>query len=94
MFTEFINHYEDAAIDDITEPMIMDFLLYLVNTRHVSTSYQNQSINSIKFYFERVMGGQRKVYTIERPRKEQYLPEVLSEVEVAAILKTITNIKH
>jgi integrase/recombinase XerD len=60
----------------------------------VSTSYQNQSINAIKFYYERVLGGKRKIYLIERPRKEQYLPEVLSEEEVAAILKTITNIKH
>ena len=31
---------------------------------------------------------------IERPRKEKFLPEVLSEEEVASILKTITNIKH
>lgn len=94
MFEEFINYYEDIAIDDITEPMIMDFLRYLVNERHVSTSYQNQSINAIKFYYEKVMRGQRKVYLIERPRKEQYLPEVLSEEEVATILKAITNLKH
>lgn len=47
MFEEFINYYENYAIDDISEPMIIDFLQYLVNERHVSTSYQNQSINAI-----------------------------------------------
>ena len=47
MFEEFINYYEDTEIDDISEAMITDFLLYLVNTRHVSSSYQNQSINAI-----------------------------------------------
>ncbi|MDO9153892.1 MAG: tyrosine-type recombinase/integrase, partial [Paludibacter sp.] len=47
-----------------------------------------------KFYYERVLGGKRKIYLIERPRKENILPEVLSEKEVAAILKTITNLKH
>ena len=31
---------------------------------------------------------------IERPRKENYLPEVLSEEEIASILKAITNLKH
>ncbi len=31
---------------------------------------------------------------IERPRKEHYLPEVLSEEEVANILKSISNLKH
>ena len=40
------------------------------------------------------MGGKRKIYLIERPRKEQYLPEVLSEEEVTEILKAITNLKH
>jgi site-specific recombinase XerD len=94
MFTEFINHYEDTAIDDITEPMIMDFLLYLVNTRHVSTSYQNQSINAVKFYYERVMGGKRKIYMINRPREEQYLPEVLSQEEIVNIFNATQNLKH
>jgi len=94
MFEEFINYYEETAIDDITEPMIMDFLHYLVTERHVSTSYQNQSINSIKFYYERVLGGKRKVYMIDRPREESYLPEVLNTEEITAILNATENLKH
>jgi len=94
LFEEFINYYPDKAAPEITEEEIIAFLRYLVNDRRVSTSYQNQSINAIKFYYERVLGGKRKIYLIERPRKENYLPEVLSEEEVAAIVKAITNIKH
>jgi site-specific recombinase XerD len=78
----------------MTDEMIVEFLRYLVNERNISGSYQNQSINSIKFYFERVMGGQRKVYTIDRPRKEKFLPEVLSEEEVVMILNSTENLKH
>lgn len=62
--------------------------------RQVSTSYQNQAINAIKFYFERVMGGQRKTYFIDRPKKEKTLPVVLSEEEVVSIIKSISNLKH
>ena len=94
LFEEFINYYPDLAPENISEEEIIAFLRYLVNDRKISTSYQNQSINSIKFYYERVLGGKRKIYLIERPRKETYLPEVLSEEEVAAIVKAITNIKH
>ena len=94
LFEEFINYYPDKPAQDITEEEIIAFLRYLVNERKISTSYQNQSINSIKFYYERALGGNRKIYLIERPRKEKYLPEVLSEEEVAAILKSITNLKH
>ncbi len=94
LFEEFINYYPEKQAEEITEEEIISFLRYLVNERKISTSYQNQSINAIKFYYERVLGGKRKIYLIERPRKEKYLPEVLSEEEVAAILKSITNIKH
>ena len=94
MFEEFINYYPTVEIREISDEMIVDFLRYLVNERNISGSYQNQSINSIKFYFERVLGGQRKVYTIDRPRKEKYLPEVLSEEEVAKIINATENLKH
>ena len=72
----------------------MDYLLYLVEQRQISTSYQNQAINAIKFYYEKVMKGPRKVYYIERPRKEKLLPTVLSEEEVVKIIESIHNLKH
>lgn len=94
MFEEFINYYSDYEPDEITDQLIVEFLRYLVNERNVSGSYQNQSINAIKFYYERVQGGQRKTYMIERPRKEKYLPEVLSEEETIRILDATDNLKH
>jgi len=94
LFEEFLNYYESIEPEAITETMIIEFLRYLVNERRVSTSYQNQSINAIKFYYERVLGGIRKIYLIDRPREEMYLPEVLSEEEVKAILDATENLKH
>lgn len=94
LFEEFINYYNTYDIKTIGEKMIIAFMQYLVIGRKVSTSYQNQSINSIKFYYERVLGGQRKIYLVERPRKEKTLPEVLSEEEFVSVIKQIDNIKH
>ena len=74
--------------------MITDFLRHLVIERKVSISYQNQAINAIKFYYEKVLGGNRKVYRVERPKEEKTLPVVLSEKEVAAIFNAVTNSKH
>jgi site-specific recombinase XerD len=70
------------------------YLRYLVQERAVSTSYQNQAINAIKFYYEQVLGGNRKFYYVERPQKERTLPVVLSEEEIILLLKSVTNIKH
>lgn len=88
------NFFPEVLLPDISEDQIIQFLRYLVNERKVSVSYQNQSINAIKFYYERVMNGNRKLYHIDRPREEETLPEVMSEEEVAALLKSINNLKH
>ncbi|MFH2142563.1 MAG: tyrosine-type recombinase/integrase [Bacteroidota bacterium] len=94
LFEEFINYYHKFDIDKIEEPQIISFLRFLVMERKVSTSYQNQSINSIKFYYEKVLGGQRKFYFIERPRTERTLPTVLNKDEVIRLFKSVDNIKH
>jgi site-specific recombinase XerD len=89
-----MNYYPLLDIKSIDEPKIIQFLRYLVTERKVSISYQNQSINAIKFYYEKVLGGQRKFYFIERPKKERVLPTVCSEEEISAILKATENLKH
>jgi len=94
LFEEFINYYHKIDINRIDESMITSFLRYLVIERKVSTSYQNQAINAVKFYYERVLGGQRKVYLVERPREEKTLPIVLSEKEIGDLLNATENIKH
>lgn len=94
LFEEFINYYHKFEINKIDETQIISFLRYLVMERKVSTSYQNQAINAIKFYYEKVLGGQRKFYFIDRPKKEKTLPTVLNEDEVIRLFKSIDNIKH
>lgn len=94
LFEELINYYPTHEIDKINEPMIIAFCQYLVIDRKVSASYQNSAINAIKFYYEKVLGGQRKLYALERPSHEKSLPSVLSTQEVTAILKEVNNLKH
>lgn len=93
-FEELINYYPRHDVDKIDERMIIAFCQFLVIDRKVSASYQNSSINAIKFYYERVLGGQRKFYSLTRPLKEKTLPNVLSLQEVTALLNATTNVKH
>ena len=93
-FDEFINYYHQCDPDQIEESQIIDFLRYLVMERKVSISYQNQAINAVKFYYEKVLKQPRKVYTIDRPRDEKKLPTVLNHREVTDLLKATENIKH
>jgi integrase/recombinase XerD len=93
-FEEFINYYPAKKIDDITEPEIVAYTHYLVRERGISASTQNQAINAIKFYYEKVMGGSRKFYQLERPLKEMKLPSVLSIEEIQAMIRATLNLKH
>ncbi|WP_421976071.1 tyrosine-type recombinase/integrase [Roseivirga seohaensis] len=94
LFEEFINHFPKEDIDALNDKHVIEFSRFLASERKVSTSYQSQAINSIKFYFEKVLGGKRKLYFVERPRQEQSLPTVCSVEEIQLILSSVKNIKH
>ncbi len=94
VFEEFINYFYRFDIDSITEPQILEFLRYLITERRVSVSYQNIAINAIKFYYEKVLKGQRKFYFIDRPSRDITLPDVLNVEEITAMIKAADNIKH
>ena len=94
MFEEFINYHQSLDINTIDETQIIKYLRYLVIERKISTSYQNQAINAIKFYYEKVLGEKRKIYSIEKLRKEKALPTVLSTEEIVKLFKSIDNLKH
>ena len=93
LFEKFINQYPDKDILELSEQEIRAYLQLLIHQKK-SNSYINQSINSIKFYYEVVMGMPNRFYSIERPRKEQKLPKVISKEEILAMIANTNNIKH
>ncbi len=94
LFKRFMVYYKDEDLDTITKDQIVDYLLHLIKTKNISTSTQNQVINAIKFYYEKVLNRETQQYWINRPQREFKLPTVLSEEEVMDMFKVITNLKH
>ncbi|MEX2231579.1 MAG: site-specific integrase, partial [Cyclobacteriaceae bacterium] len=86
-FTRFLNYFSATSVDEISDDQVNEYMRHLLLTRKVASSTQNQVINAIKFYYEKVRKNERKVYALERPLKETKLPKVLSEEEVIAITK-------
>lgn len=93
MFEKFLNHFKRENLMTINENEIREYMLIL-SKQNRSKSYLNQMINSIKFYYEIVQGMPNKFYALERPRKEQRLPKVISKDEVLKIISNTNNIKH
>ncbi|MBC2839733.1 site-specific tyrosine recombinase/integron integrase [Robiginitalea sp. SC105] len=92
-FSAFMRHVDPTPLEEVDENTIRDYLLELARGDK-SDSYINLSINSIKFYYEVVLGMPNRFYSIERPRKTRKLPEVLSVKEVLALRAAISNLKH
>ena len=91
---DFQVYFSGKKLDDITRDEINKYILTLVREKNISVSQQNQRINAIKFYYEKVLGKDRTVYYIDRPRKETRLPDVLSKDEIGRMIRCTDNLKH
>ena len=90
----FVEEFSDKNLESVTAKEINAYILRLIKTRGISSSQQNQRINAIKFYYEKVLSRNKTYYHLNRPRKEKGLPEVLTVEEVELILKHCKNLKH
>lgn len=85
-FRDFQQHFKGRDIGTITSGEINDYLLYLIHEKNISSCQQNQRINAIKFYYEKVLGQERRCYKVNRAKREKTLPDVLSKEEIKQIL--------
>ena len=92
-FEAFINHYRGEDPITLNEIDIRNYLQKLIQEGK-SNSYVNLAVNSIKFYYEVVLGMPNRFYAIERPRKEKQLPEVIPKEDIVKIMAHANNIKH
>lgn len=92
-FEDFLNYYSNQDVNTLDENDVRNYLEYLIKMDR-SDSYINQAINSIKFYYETVLGLPNRFYSIERPRKKRKLPVVLSKEDVSLIIENSNNLKH
>lgn len=54
-FLKFKRYFKGKDIDSLSKEEIKSFLLHLIQEKKVSPSTQNQYINAIKFYYEKVL---------------------------------------
>ena len=92
--SQFLGFFESRDLKDITKEEIEAFVYHQITKYKISESAQNTLINAIKAYYEHVLGRERTIYEIQRPKKSLTLPNILSQEEVKAILHSVDNLKH
>jgi len=93
-FKQFISAFASRDLETITKEEINNYILKLIQEDKISNSQQNQRINAIKFYYEKVIGKEVEYYQFDRPRRERKLPDVLSKQDIGMMLKVTDNLKH
>ncbi len=98
LLLRFLNWHKDkelAALQAFGEEEINAYHRVMVQTGTYSHSFVNQSINAIKFYYQRSLGRiEVRLKDVERPEKPDSLPTVLSKQDVGKILAATENLKH
>jgi site-specific recombinase XerD len=93
-FRDYLRYFNGRRPESITKEEINAYLLDLIRRKNISPSQQNQRINAIKFYYEKVLGKEKMYINIERPRKVLKKPNVLSASEIRRMIDGTANLKH
>ncbi len=93
-FEDFMRYFKGKVLDEISTMQINQYILELIRKNKISSSQQNQRINAIKFYFEKVIRKEKVFYDIKRPRKTRSLPKVITEFELQRMLEHSGNVKN
>ena len=88
----FIAFNDMVDPSELGEQAIAKYLEYLVVTRNVSASTQNQALNAIVFFYKSVLGRESlAIGYYSKSRRPKRLPVVLTRAEVARLLEYIDS---
>ena len=90
----FLVFYRNKTIADITNEDVIVYNNEYILKNNLSASFQNQTVNAIKLFFQTIRETKMMVDKIHRPKRAKVLPNVLSKEEVKLILNAHSNIKH
>jgi len=93
-FQQFLKFFEYSKPDEIPFGEIRQYILYLIEEKKYSASSQNNAINAIKLYYNKVINREIDDFYLPRPRRAKTIPKILNEQEVSKILKNINNLRN
>ncbi|MBR9922027.1 MAG: tyrosine-type recombinase/integrase [Bacteroidetes bacterium] len=93
-FRQFLAFFEGRDPVELHVEDAKAFIVTHTRKRNSAISTQHQIINALKYYFEKVKGGDREFWDVPRPRKPRKLPVVLKVDEIKRMFSVVRNLKH
>lgn len=92
--TQLLLVLNDIPADQLTVDHLKRYLVYCLEHLKLKENTLHSRINSLKFYYEQVLGREKFFWEIPRPKKQLLLPKVLNEDEIARLFNALGNLKH
>lgn len=93
-FLALLTVLKDRQVNTLTGEEIRRYMLFCVNTLHLSANTLNSRLSALKYYFEQVLHREKFFIDIPRPKRPFILPNVLAEKEMGRLFNAIKNKKH
>ena len=90
----FMLYFYDKSMDEITDEDFARFNHKFIIGNGYSPTYQNQVVSAVKKFFKVEQYRLLNLDSIERPKKSQSIPKVISKEIIESLLSSIANIKH
>jgi site-specific recombinase XerD len=85
-------HFQKSP-EQITAEDIKAYIAYQEKAMNLSSSSMNLALSAFKFFYKNVVNHDI-AQEQHRPRQDKRLPVVLSDIEIKAVLKASSNLKH
>lgn len=86
-------HYGRSP-DCITQQEVQNYLLHLIEERHLAWSSCNIVAQGLKFFYRITLKRPEAQFEVPRARQPQKLPAILSREEVVALFAHTPSVKH
>jgi integrase/recombinase XerD len=90
----FLRFYANKPFSEIDNSDVIRFNNDYILKNQFSSSYQNQVVNAVKLFFNKIENKKLNPELVHRPKRTKLLPNVLSKEEVKLILNSLKNLKH
>lgn len=91
---QFLTYYQPKSFKELTVEDVERYNHKVIVENGLSVSFQRSMVGAIKLFYSQATGSKMNLDKLQRPFKENRLPEVLSKEEVQKIIKETNNIKH
>jgi integrase/recombinase XerD len=91
---ENLTKYFNRSPEELGEAELKEYLLYLINKRHLSEGTFRFYVAGLKFFYRTTLKRDWPVEKIRHPRSKRKLPVVLDISEVESLFSVTKNLKH